>query len=71
MSNKKVNIEYILEIERKRQEFNRMDLGKVNFFKDGKKVNISQEIIDEYKFTGLNNMDFITTGFYDTGLIKE
>lgn len=34
---------------------------------DGEPIEIDEKLIDEFKFIGLNNSDFILTGFYKDG----
>jgi hypothetical protein len=33
---------------------------------DGEAIEINPKVIEEFKLTGLNNIDFITTGYYKT-----
>lgn len=47
-----------------RKGINSIPLEKIEWIKDGQKIQISQEVIDNWKFTGLNNIDFINTGAY-------
>jgi hypothetical protein len=67
---KVVKIEYVNEIYEKYKELCNLDLDTVIFTEDDKEVNIAPKIIDEWKFTGINTVDFITTEFYKTGFGK-
>ena len=61
----KIKISEILEIERRKQEINHLDLSEIDFIDDlGNVIDIPKNRIEEFKFIGLNNIDFITTGFY-------
>lgn len=47
---------------------NSCGLDNIEFLDDdGNVVEIDQKIIDDYKYTGLNPVDFIATGFYESG----
>ncbi len=60
----KINIEVIEYIQKVRCLINSISLDKIEFYKDGKKLEFDSKIIDDFKFTGLNNIDFILTGYY-------
>lgn len=47
-----------------RNEINKCDLSEIEVYgKDGKKIEITNEMIDEWRFIGLNNTDFIKEHF--------
>jgi len=47
---------------------NSIDLNDIQFQDENDKpIVIDQKIIDDFKFTGLSNCDFILTEFYKTG----
>lgn len=55
----KVEIEDILEIKNALWSINRVkDLSDIQWFYDGKLVDVQESDVDEWKFTGLNNVDF-------------
>ena len=60
----RVDIEYIKHIQKERARINKVELEDIEFFEGGEKVDISQKIIDDFKFCGLNNTDFILTDYY-------
>jgi len=66
----KVAIEYIEWLVEERAKINRAELDKIEFYKDGMRINIDRDIIKDFTFTGLNNIDFITSGFYEKGSIN-
>ena len=59
-----VPIEYIEWLENERQKINRVDLNNIEFTENGVKVDIPAKRVKRFKFVGLNNIDFILTGFY-------
>ena len=61
MSNKRriINIEDVFENQKQRAFFNAGDLENIDFYKDGKKVDVSTKEIDYWKCTGLNYTDFV------------
>jgi hypothetical protein len=65
-----ITIEFINALEEKRRKINRMDINDIEWYEDDVKLNISKDRLDEWSFIGLNNIDFITTGFYKYGWNK-
>jgi len=59
-----VNINRVLDILSELKEINDTKLDDIEWIKDGKVIPVTQEMIDEYKFIGLNNVGFITHEFY-------
>ena len=57
----RIDIEHVLKIQAERFRINSLNLKEIEWYEDGKKVEISPELIEEFKFTGLCNTDFITT----------
>jgi len=60
----RINLEDIRKNVEQRREWNSARLDRIEFYEDGVQLDIPIELIDEFEFTGLNNIDFITTGFY-------
>ncbi len=61
----KVNLQEIDDIIKRKDKINKLDLNDIEFIDyNGKIINISQKIKDDFKFTGLNNIDFITSNYY-------
>jgi hypothetical protein len=54
----KINIEEIIELQKRRLEINNIDLDKIEWFRNGVKIEPSKEDIKEFKYTGLSNIDF-------------
>jgi hypothetical protein len=68
----RIHIQEILDIQAKKDFINSLDLNKIDFIgNDGNKIVIDQKIIDDFKFVGLNNFDFIATEFYKGGLEEK
>jgi len=63
----RVDIEHIEYLNKERRKINMAALRDIEFYKNGKRVEISDKIIEDFEFTGLINTDFISTGFYKTG----
>lgn len=59
-----VAVEYIKWIQEERTKVNRAKLEDIEFFENGMKIDIPKEVIDKFELTGLNNIDFIWSGFY-------
>lgn len=63
-----VKISEITAITNRLREINSVNLSDIIFVDDsGNTIEIEKEYIDEFKFIGLNNVDFITSEFYKKG----
>lgn len=55
----KVTIEEILEMQQRRSEINSIDIKDIEWYENGVKIEVHSESLDEWRFTGLSNTDFI------------
>lgn len=55
----KINIEEVLDAQSTRNQINRLDIKDIEWYLDGEKVNISDETLEEWRFTGLSNTEFV------------
>jgi len=60
----KVDIEKVRELKRQLDEINSVPIEDIEFFENGKRVEFDKDVVADWKFIGLNNVDFITSGFY-------
>ena len=60
----KVTVEYIRWLQAERANINKTPLDEIDFYENGKRLIISSKIIDDFKFIGLTNIDFILTEYY-------
>ena len=67
----KIKIEEILELKKRFREINSQDLTNLKFSLNDKEVVIDPKFIEEFRFTGLNNIDFITSEFYKYGFDED
>ncbi|MCP4761061.1 MAG: hypothetical protein GY870_04715 [archaeon] len=63
----RIDIEDINKHLEFRKKVNCNELDNIEFYENGKKVEIPKEIADEFKYTGLSNIDFISSGYYQKG----
>lgn len=64
----KIKISEILELKQRQIVINRFDLNNIIFLDDNDEpVKMDKKIVEDFKFCGLSNIDFITTGFYLSG----
>ena len=63
----RMDIEEIQRYFEWREKINSTPLKNIDFYEDGKLVKYPEDWIPEWNFTGLNNLDFIQTGFYRHG----
>ena len=62
---KRINISEIIKLKERLNEINSLDLSDVNFIDEfGNAIKITNEMYEDWKYTGLSNTDFITTEFY-------
>ena len=64
----KVDINHIKYLYEEISKINRVDLSDIQFYDGDKKLKIPRINIEEFKFTGLNNVHFILTGMYKEDL---
>ena len=60
----RIDIELIDAVMAFRKYIQSLDLCDIDFFEDGEKLDIDPKLADEFEFTGLANIDFITTNYY-------
>jgi hypothetical protein len=60
----KINIEDIQKNLDQRKEWNLFPLDKIEFYENGIKLEIPKDVIIQFEKIGLNNVDFITSGYY-------
>lgn len=63
----KVNIEHIKYLKSELGKINKVPLEDIEFYEKGKLCRIRKCLVKEFKFIGLNNTDFIMSGFYKHG----
>ena len=62
-----IRAEEIKEIRDRLREINKLDLMDITFTENGKPIEVEKSLLDKFKFTGLNNTDFIDSEFYLDG----
>lgn len=60
----KVDIERVRELKRELAEINIQQLEDIEWYEDGNPLVISKIMVDDWKYVGLNNTEFITTKYY-------
>ena len=60
----RIDIELIDAVMGFRSYIQKLNLWEIDFYEDGVKLDIPKELVDEFGFTGLANIDFITTNYY-------
>jgi hypothetical protein len=64
-------VEDVRALRKKLWEINSVPFSEVEWFEDGKLLTISPERLEEWRFIGLTNTDFITTDFYKDYIEEE
>lgn len=61
----KISVFEIKQLIKRLNQINKLNIDDIDFIdNDGDVIEINQQIIDDFKFTGLNTFDFIATDFY-------
>jgi len=63
----RVDVERIRELKAALAEINRLDFDSIEWFEGGEKIEVDPEELEDWKFTGLNNTNFVECCL-DTGL---
>lgn len=64
----KVDINEVIAMFKRRREINSVPLENIIWMDGDKVLEVPREWIDRYKFTGLNNVDFIDMEIYKHGM---
>jgi predicted ATP-grasp superfamily ATP-dependent carboligase len=59
-----IAIEEIREMQKRRNEINKLDLCDIIWTENNEEVKIDSKVIEDFELTGLNNIDFITSNYY-------
>jgi hypothetical protein len=59
-----IAVEYIKWLQDQRNKINSENLKDIEFYENSMKLDIPTKVFDEFELTGLNNCDFILSGFY-------
>jgi len=66
----KINIEDIDALIDKVSEFNKLNIEAIEFYEKGKLLNIPNKYLEEWKFTGLNNLYFVKDRFWESTITE-
>jgi len=61
----RVDIERVKELQSEIDKINSVSVSELELFENGKQIDISQKMIDTWRYVGLNNMYFITGKYYN------
>lgn len=54
-----VHIEKVLDLKRQLREINSVPIKEIIWLKNGNKIEYLQQDLEDFRFTGLNNTDFV------------
>lgn len=60
----RVDVEEIKRIAKERKQINDLNFDEIEWYENGKLLNITDKMKDDWSFIGLINEDFITSGYY-------
>ena len=67
-----VDINKLREIHAELMKYEKFELNDCIFVEDGKQIEVDPKLIRDFRFTGLNNRDFILSDFYKSeGFVTE
>jgi len=58
-----IDIREVERLEERRRQINSIPLEDIVWVKDGEPVPVTTEQLEHFKYTGLNNINFVTMGF--------
>jgi hypothetical protein len=58
MAKIEISVEEVREIQKRRSEINSYDLHDITFTFEGKPIELSEEEVADFRYLGLNNIDF-------------
>ena len=62
MSRTRIDVEEVVALHNRFREINNLEIRSVEFYYKGVKLEIPQEAIEEWRFTGLGLMHFVELG---------
>ena len=54
-----IDIDWLLRLCDQRADVNSLKLEDIRWMREGKEVQIAPKLVEDFKFLGLNNVDFI------------
>ncbi len=67
-----IRVSEIRQLQNRLREINSNEISNIDFLDDnGLPIQIDQKNIDDWKFTGLNIIDFIDSNFYIDGFTED
>jgi len=63
-----IEVEEVCRLKARLREINALDLKDIVWTEEGTPVEVPAKWVEEWRFTGMNNADFIDTDFYKDGL---
>jgi hypothetical protein len=55
----RIDIEEYMKLREEIKRINFVNIEDIEIYKNNKKIDIRTDIVKEFKYTGLNNMDFV------------
>jgi hypothetical protein len=62
----RIDVERIIALKAELAAMNAVKLDKWELYENGERVDISEAAIEEWRWIGLNNVEFVTTTAYKT-----
>jgi hypothetical protein len=61
----RIDVEKVQRMCAERCEINVLDIRDIEVYENGKLLNISDKVKEDFEFTGLSNVDFISSRYFE------
>lgn len=65
-----IDIDDVLIMQRIRKRINKPNLSDIVWVRNGKEISVPKGLVDKWRWCGLSNCDFITSGAYKQDVFK-
>ena len=62
-----VDIDHLKQLKEQLNKINRHSFKDIIWVENGKELSFDEKLLDDWKYVGLNNCDFIQSGYYKGG----
>jgi hypothetical protein len=66
----RVSVEDIIELRKRRQAINNTPLEEIEWTRNGEVVEVTEEDVEGWKFTGLSNFDFAVEQWIEPHIVQ-
>lgn len=67
----RINIEDVIEFRRLQKLINTPQIANCDFYKGGKKLEVNPVALDNFRFTGMSNVDFVRSHIFGEDFMTQ